>query len=103
MKISKNITRYCKYCKKHTQQVITPAKKRERSSLKKGALPRLKKRGEGTVGHGNRGKYSRGAMSSWKRFGKKSSKKTDLRYKCTVCSKMTVQKKGIRSKKVEFK
>ncbi len=103
MKMNKNIKRYCKFCGKHTKQVISIAKKRERSSLKKGALARLKKRGKGPVGYGNKGKYSRGAMSSWKRFNKKSSKKTDLRYKCTVCNKTSVQKAGIRAKKLELK
>lgn len=103
MKLNKNIKRYCKFCGKHTKQVISIAKKRERSSLKKGSLPRLEKRGQGRCGYGNKGKYSRGPMSSWKMFNKKSSKKTDLRYKCTVCSKASVQKKGFRVKKLELK
>lgn len=103
MKITKNINRYCKHCKKHTKQVISVAKKRDRSSLKKGALARLKKRGRGKAGFGNKGKYSRGAIGSWKRYNKKASKKPDLRYKCAVCNKMSVQKKGKRVKKIELK
>jgi len=103
MKLNKNIRRYCKFCKKHTKQVIATAKKKDRSSLKKGALPRLKNRGRGKAGIGNKGKYSRKAMGSWKMFGKKSSKKPDLRYKCTVCNKTSVQGKGSRLKKLELK
>ncbi len=103
MKIAKNIRRFCKYCKTHTKQVISLAKKRDRSSLKKGSLPRLRKRGRGDSGYGNKGKVSRGALSSWKRYNKKGSKKLDLRYKCSVCNKMSVQKKGFRVKKSELK
>lgn len=103
MKLSKNIRRYCRYCRKHTNQVISTAKRRDRSSLKKGALARLRKRGRGDAGYGNKGKVSRGAYGSWKRYNKKSSKRTDLRYKCTVCNKTAVQKQGIRAKKIELK
>lgn len=103
MKLNKNIKRYCPKCKKHTKQVISAAKKKDRSALKKGALPRLKNRGRGKAGYGNKGKYSRKAMGSWKMFNKKASKKADLRYKCTVCNKITVQKKGFRAKKLELK
>ncbi len=103
MKITKNIRRYCKYCKTHTKQVISVAKKRDRSSLKKGAWARLGKRGLGKAGYGNKGKVSRGALGSWKRYNKKASKKPDFRYKCTVCNKMAVQKAARRAKKIELK
>ena len=103
MKIAKNIRRYCKYCKKHTKQVISQAKKRDRGSLKKGSLKRLKKRGRGKAGMGNKGKYSSKAMGSWKRYNKKSSKKPDLRYKCSECNKTSVQKAARRAKKTELK
>ena len=103
MKINKNIRRYCKYCKKHTKQVISIAKKRDRSSLKKGSLPRLRKRGKADSGFGNKGKVSRGALSSWKRYSKKTSKKPDFRYKCSECKRMSVQKSSLRMKKTELK
>lgn len=103
MKLNKNTRRYCPHCKKHTPQVISIARKRERSSLRKGSLPRLEKRGKGKAGYGNKGKYSRKAMGSWKMFNKKSSKKADLRYKCTICNKSTTQRKGFRAKKLELK
>lgn len=103
MKLNKNIKKYCKFCKKYTDQVISVAKKKDRGSLKKGALARLKKTGRGKTGYGNKGRHSRKAMSAWKMYGKKSSKKADLRYKCKVCNKTTVQKKGFRAKKLELK
>ena len=103
MKISKNIRKFCKFCKKHTKQVISTAKKRDRGSLKKGSLVRLEKRGRGGSGYGNKGKVSRGALSSWKRYNKKSSKKPDFRYKCSECNKMSVQKAAKRAKKLELK
>jgi len=61
----------------------------------------MRKRGEGR-GKGNVGKLSKGALTKWKRYGKKSSKKTDLRYECKECKKIHMQKKGIRAKRVEF-
>ena len=42
-------------------------------------------------------------ITQWKMAGKKGTKKTDLRYECTVCKKQSVQKKGIRVKRLEFK
>jgi ribosomal protein L44E len=34
--------------------------------------------------------------------GKKASKKTDLRYECKICKKTHMQRKGFRTKKLEF-
>ncbi|PIN72150.1 hypothetical protein COV21_03060, partial [Candidatus Woesearchaeota archaeon CG10_big_fil_rev_8_21_14_0_10_45_5] len=48
------------------------------------------------------GRYSKPAITSWSMAGKKQSKKTDLRYQCTVCKKSSVQRVGKRSKKVEL-
>lgn len=103
MKRPKKINKYCPFCKKHTEQEVSIAKKRDRGSLKKGSLPRLEKRGSGTKGIGNHGKYSRKAKSAWKMSGAKTSKKPDLRYKCKICGKTSVQNKGTRSKKIEIK
>jgi len=99
MKIKKETKRYCPICKKSTTQTVSAAKKRERGSLKFGS--RLRKRGSNR-GIGNQGRFSRKAISAWKRTGSKVSKKTDLRYKCKECGKSNMQKSGIRSKKVEF-
>ncbi|MBW2965995.1 50S ribosomal protein L44e [Candidatus Woesearchaeota archaeon] len=105
MKFPKNVKRYCPKCKKHTEQKVSSAKRKTPSSahpMSKGSKKRMKLRGEGR-GYGNVGKLSKGALSSWKRYGKKTSKKTDLRYTCKECNKTTTQRKGFRTKRVEFK
>ncbi|MEK6812863.1 MAG: 50S ribosomal protein L44e [Nanoarchaeota archaeon] len=103
MKLEKTVNRYCKNCKKHTKMAVTAARKKERSSLSHGSIQRAQKRGLG-IGFGNKGKWgSKPPISKWKMAGAKSSKKTDLRFKCSVCSKTWVQRKGFRAKKVEFK
>lgn len=102
MKIAKTIKKFCKFCKKHTIQTVAVAKKRNRSALKHGSLQRAKKRGR-AAGYGNLGRYSRPAISKFKRTGAKTSKTTDLRYTCKECKKTTVAKKGTRTKKLEIK
>lgn len=103
MKIPKKTNRYCRFCKVHTEHTVSQAKKKERGSLKKGSINRAKKRGRGR-GFGNLGRYgSKPAVSKFKMGGAKTSKKVDLRYKCKKCGKSSVQKKGFRAKKVEFK
>ena len=101
MKLPKHGMRYCPKCKKHTDQKIQQNKKKNPSSLTKGAKQRMRKRGRAR-GSGNLGKLSKGALTKWKRYGKKQSKKTDLRYECKECGKKTAQKKGTRAKRVEF-
>lgn len=102
MKIPKITKKYCKHCKKHTEHSIAQAKKKERSSLKKYALARLSKKSSGKMGFGNKGRYSRKAVGKFKMSGAKSSKKVDLRFKCKVCSKTSVQNGGFRTKKAIF-
>ncbi len=105
MKLPKTTNRLCPTCRKHTKHNITQAKKRTRGTarpLSRDSKFRTRKRGA-SIGNGNHGKYSKPALSKWKATGKKQTKKTDLRYECTVCKKMHVQKKGKRVKKVEFK
>ncbi|MBS3158151.1 hypothetical protein J4206_02600, partial [Candidatus Woesearchaeota archaeon] len=46
---------------------------------------------------------SKPAVTSFKMTGKKSTKKTDLRFECKECKKQHVQRYGFRAKKVEFK
>ncbi|MBN1386252.1 50S ribosomal protein L44e [Candidatus Woesearchaeota archaeon] len=101
MKMPKHKMRYCPFCRKHTDQKIAQNKKKSPSSLTKGAKQRMRKRGRAR-GSGNLGKLSKGALTKWKRYGKKQTKKTDFRYECKECKKMTSQRKGIRSKRVEF-
>jgi len=86
MKIPKTTNRYCPYCKKKTPQKIklvsTGAK---RGTLKRGSLARAKLRG-GNSGIGNKGKYSKPAVSKFKRKTK-TTKKPNIMYTCQVCKK----------------
>jgi large subunit ribosomal protein L44e len=102
LKTPKNRKTFCPFCKKQTAHTVSLAKKRERGALKKGSLARLTARGRGKAGFGNKGKVSRGAASSWKRYGAKTSKKSDFRLKCAVCSKTQVKSSGCRAKKLSI-
>ncbi len=101
MKIPKTIKRYCKYCRKHTEQKVSQNKKKPASSLSSGSKYRARLRGRAR-GVGNLGRYSKPAVTKFKRTGAKNTKKTDLRYNCTVCKKTLMQPYGIRAKKVEL-
>lgn len=94
----KSIKRYCPKCNKHTEQAVSFAKKRERGTLKHGSIARANLRGRG-VGFGNKGRWG-SKPTKPKRSGKKASKKQDLRYKCKICNKTNVQRKGFRAKKL---
>ena len=103
MKIPKEMKRFCPKCKKHTLQKVKNEKNRGKNKtnvMTQFSQMRMKMRGLST-GRGNKGKLSRGALNSWKRFNKKHSKRTDLRFTCTECNKTNVSSdKGIRSKKI---
>lgn len=98
MKIPKTTNRYCPYCKKKTEQKIklvgTGAK---RGALKKGSKDRAKLRGQNR-GIGNKGKYSKPAVSKFKRKTK-TTKKTNIMYTCLECKKSKYKKKGQRAGK----
>ena len=102
MKLPKTIKRYCPYCKKHTEHKVTLNKRKNPRSMTYGSKLRAKRRGSAR-GIGNRGRYSKPAITKFKMTGKKSSKKTDLRYECKECKKQHMKSKGFRSKRVEFK
>ncbi|MFH1248820.1 MAG: hypothetical protein V1660_01575 [archaeon] len=100
MKKPKKTKRYCPVCKKHTDQKISLVSSgHKRGSMKKGSAPRAKLRGRGR-GYGNLGKWgSKPAIASWKRKTK-STKKANVMYTCSICSKSRLQKKGIRTTKM---
>ena len=102
MKMPKIKNRYCPYCKKHTEHKVTQVKKQAASSLTYGSKVRARKRGKAR-GSGNLGRYSKPAVTSFKMTGKKSTKKTDLRFECKECKKQHTQRYGFRAKRVEFK
>lgn len=103
MNIPKKTKRYCPLCNKHTEQKITIVSSgHKRGSLKRGSILRAQRRGVG-VGMGNLGKWgSKPAVTAWKRKTK-STKKTNLMYTCSACNKSTLQRKGKRVGKVQFK
>jgi large subunit ribosomal protein L44e len=101
MKIPKTRKRLCKTCKKHTDHKVAQNKKRTASSLSLGSKYRARKRGQAR-GIGGNGKYSKPAVTKFKRTGAKNTKKTDLRYTCSVCKKISCQSSGFRAKRVEL-
>jgi len=101
MKKPKTVKRLCPSCKKHTTHKISVNKKKNPSTLSYGSKVRARRRGSAR-GTGNRGRYSKPAISKFKMTGKKTTKKTDFRYECQVCKKIHMQKSGIRVKKVEM-
>lgn len=101
MKLPKTVMRLCPTCRKHTEHKISTVKKHAASSLKHGSKFRARLRGKAR-GFGNWGRYSKPAITQWKMTGSKVSKKTDLRYECTQCKKMHVQRAGFRTKKLEI-
>jgi large subunit ribosomal protein L44e len=103
MKIPKTRRTHCPFCRKQTEHKVTEAKRKtpgSRHPLGYGSRIRAKRRGRLSIG--NKGKYSKPPISKWKMAGKKSSKKTDFRFQCTVCKKIHTQRFGIRTKRVEF-
>jgi len=107
MKFPKQTKRYCAKCKKHTEHKVTIAKRKGMNATNHqttGSRTRQKGRDRGVgIGSGNKGKFSRKAIGKWKSTGKKLTKKTDFRYTCPECKKVTVpNSKGMRLKKVEL-
>jgi ribosomal protein L44E len=101
MKIPKTIKKNCKHCKTHTEQKVSQNKRKTPSSLSRGSKYRARGRGQAR-GTGSLGRYSKPAVTKFKRTGAKNTKKTDLRYTCSVCKKISCQSSGIRAKRVEF-
>lgn len=103
MKLPKETRRYCLKCKKHTLQKIDTAKQRARSSarpLSRGSQSRTKARGERS-GYGNKGRYSKPAVKSWKRKAK-MTRRIGIVYTCKECGKSKGIKKAIRSGRIEI-
>jgi ribosomal protein L44E len=105
MKLPKTKKRYCKHCKKNTEQKVSLVKARGRSathSMSHGGKNRATWRGRG-IGFGNLGKWgSKPAISKFKRTGAKVSKKVVLKFTCKICGKSSQSAKGFRSKRTVF-
>ena len=104
MKIPKKRRRFCRTCRKHTDQTVSIAKSMGRNKthpMSRGSRIRMRLRGQDR-GFGNKGRTSKGAVSSFSMSGAKTSKKQDLRFTCSVCKKTSVIKKTFRAKKLEL-
>lgn len=77
------------------------AKKGQPSTMSYGSKTRARMRGKAR-GFGNLGRYSKPAVTKFKMTGKKMTKKTDLKFQCSVCKKFHLQKQGFRTKRVEI-
>ncbi len=96
-KIPKTTNRFCPYCKKKTEQKVKLVSTgTKRSSLKRGSKQRARLRGLNR-GIGNKGRYSKPAVSKFKRKTK-TNKKTNIMYTCKVCGK-SKYRQGRRNKR----
>jgi len=104
MKFPKERKKLCPSCKKHTLHKIKQEKNRGKNKthpMSKGSRTRMRQRGADR-GVGNHGKTSKGALTKWKRWNKKRTKKTDLRFTCADCKKSHAQNHGFRVAKIVF-
>jgi large subunit ribosomal protein L44e len=86
MKLPKKTKRFCPYCKKQTEQKIELVSTgHKRGSLKWGSKIRARLRGKAR-GHGNMGRWSKPAVTKWKRKTK-STKRLVVLYTCQICKK----------------
>ena len=86
MKLPKTTKRYCPYCNKNTAQKIKEVKSGgKKNSLSRGSKVRAKLRGLAR-GIGSHGRYSKPAVTKFKRKTK-TTKKPSILYTCTVCNK----------------
>ena len=86
MKLPKKTKRLCPYCKKQTEQkIVLVSTGHKRGSLKKGSKIRARLRGRAR-GFGNLGRWSKPAVTSWKRKTK-ATKRLVVMYTCSVCKK----------------
>jgi len=99
MKLPKKTNRFCPYCKKNTEQKIKiVGSGSKKNSLSRGSKIRARLRGRNR-GIGNLGRYSKPAVSKFKRKTK-TTKKAKILYICSVCNKGKDKCKGIRASKV---
>jgi ribosomal protein L44E len=99
MKLPKKTNRYCPYCNKKTEQKISLLSTgTKRGTLKWGSLARMKKRGQNR-GAGNKGRYSKKAIKSWKRKSKTTTRKVII-YTCAICKKSAHAKHSRRVSKL---
>ncbi|MBI4154629.1 hypothetical protein HY498_00915 [Candidatus Woesearchaeota archaeon] len=104
MKLPKKRNHFCPKCRKHTEHTVSIAKNMGRNKthpMSRGSRARMRRRGQDR-GFGNKGRTSKGAVSSFSMTGAKTSKKQDLRFTCSVCKKTSGIRKTFRAKKIEL-
>ena len=100
MKLPKELKRYCPYCKKHTEQLVSTQRQKARGAthtLSRGSPARVKLRS--LRGIGNWGKLSKKGAKD-RKMKTKTTKRITLMYKCKVCGKQKGAKSAIRVSKV---
>ena len=103
MKVPKKLNKFCPKCNAKREMTITISKQQGKNKvhpMSRGSKRRTMLRGR-FRGAGNKGSFSRGAMTKWKRYGAKKSKKVNLKLQCKVCKKSIIMI-GNRAKKVEI-
>ncbi len=90
MRFPKKITTFCPICKKHTEHTVELAKKKTRRTMAQGQRRYLRKLKGYTSFPRPKPDYE------------KTTKRVDIRYKCTVCGKKHTRGSGWRAKKFEI-
>lgn len=86
VKIPKTTKRFCPYCNAQTEQKIKLVSTgNKRGTLTRGSKTRARARGLNR-GIGNKGRYSKPAVTKFKRKSK-TNKKTNIMYTCQACKK----------------
>jgi len=97
MKIPTEMRTYCPKCRTATVQKVSQERVRQR---KGGQTKGARRKYRHDRGHGNKGRYSKRAVGQ-RNMTSKTSRKTDLRLTCRVCSKKQVRSRP-RARKVEL-
>ena len=91
MKFPQNTMSYCPTCKKHTEAKVEIVKKKPRGTLTHGMRAFNRK----LLGYGS---FPRPNPKG----REKSTRKLDLRFKCSICGKKHVRGKGFRVKRFQI-
>lgn len=100
MKLPKEVKRYCPYCRKHTEQLVSTQKQKARSAahpMSRGSATRVKSRS--LRGIGNWGKLSKMGVKD-RRSKVKTTKRITIMYKCKVCNKQKGANSAVRVSRI---
>ncbi|MBN1924102.1 MAG: 50S ribosomal protein L44e [Nanoarchaeota archaeon] len=98
MKMPKSVKRYCPSCKKHTLQNVTQNK----TGRKRGAMTIGERRHHRRGGIEGYGGFPKPQLEKSSKHKKKTSKKIDIRFECSICKKKNALKNTFRAKKFEI-